>query len=112
MTGTNYNRDNTATYFGSTAGSRLNSFKINQAGGVMVFKNYDKNADWKKYSLAFNYDLVNNFSNEFFARGNSNEGIDNYFLAYAQGQPLGPLFVQDGELIEEAYAIARSISIE
>ena len=103
MTGTNYNRNNDATYFGRTNNTRLNSFKINQAGGVIVFKNYDKNADWRKYSLAFNYDLVNNFSNQFFTSGNSNEGIDNYFLAYAQGQPLGPLFVQDGELIEEAY---------
>jgi hypothetical protein len=103
MTGTNYNRNNDATYFGTTNNTRLNSFKINQVGGVMVFKNYDKNSDWKKYSLAFNYDLVNNFSNQFFAAGNSNEGIDNYFLAFAQGQPLGPLFVQDGELIEEAY---------
>ena len=102
MTGTNYNRNNDATYFGRTSGTRLNSFKINQVGGVMVFKNYDKNSDWRKYSLAFNYDLVNNFSNQFFASGNGNEGIDNYFLAYAQGQPLGPLFVQDGELIEEA----------
>ncbi|MGB5459362.1 MAG: outer membrane protein transport protein [Eudoraea sp.] len=103
MTGTNYNRNNDATYFGRTNNTRLNSFKINQVGGVMVFKNYDKNSDWRKYSLAFNYDLVNNFSNQFFASGNGNEGIDNYFLAYAQGQPLGPLFVQDGELIEEAY---------
>jgi hypothetical protein len=103
MTGTNYNRNNDATYFGTTTNTRLNSFKINQIGGVMVFKNYDKNADWKKYALAFNYDLVQNFSNQFFARGNGNEGIDNYFLAFAQGQPLGPLFVQDNELIEEAY---------
>ncbi|MGB5662670.1 OmpP1/FadL family transporter [Eudoraea sp.] len=103
MTGTNYNRNNDATYFGRTNNTRLNSFKINQVGGVMVFKNYDKNSDWRKYSLAFNYDLVNNFSNQFFASGNGNEGIDNYFLAFAQGQPLGPLFVQDGELIEDAY---------
>lgn len=103
MTGTNYNRNNDATYFGRTSNTRLNSFKINQVGGVFVFKNYNKSADWKKYSLAFNYDLVQNFSNQFFASGNGNEGIDNYFLAFAQGQPLGPLFVQDGELIEEAY---------
>ena len=103
MTGTNYNRNNDATYFGRTSNTRLNSFKINQIGGVMVFKNYDKNSDWRKYSLAFNYDLVQNFNNQFFASGNGNEGIDNYFLAFAQGQPLGPLRVQDGELIEEAY---------
>lgn len=103
MTGTNYNRNNDATYFGTTNNTRLNSFKINQVGGVMVFKNNNENSDWRKYSLAFNYDLVNNFSNQFFSSGNGNEGIDNYFLAYSQGQPLGPLFVQDGELIEEAY---------
>ncbi len=103
MTGTNYNRNNDAAYFGRTNNTRLNSFKINQIGGVFVFKNMNKGSDWRKYSLAFNYDLVRNFSNEFFASGNSNEGIDNYFLAFAQGEPLGPLRVQDGELIEEAY---------
>ncbi len=103
MTGINYNRNNDATYFGRTTNDRLNSFKINQIGGVLVFKNINNSSDWNKYSLAFNYDLVQNFNNEFFASGNGNEGIDNYFLAFAQGQPLGPLFVQDGELIEEAY---------
>ena len=35
--------------------------------------------------------------------GNSNQGIDNYFLNFAQGVPLGPLLIQDGEFIEEAY---------
>ena len=72
MTGTNYNRDNTATYFGSTAESRLNSFKINQIGGVMVFKNYEKNADLKKYSLSFNYELEKNINNQLFPAGNRN----------------------------------------
>src|SRR5690606_20077375 len=40
---------------------------------------------------------------EFVAVGNTPSGIDNYFLNFAQGEPLGALRTQDGELIEEAY---------
>ena len=54
-------------------------------------------------ALAVNYDLVQNFDNEFFASGTVGQGIDNYFLNFAEGQPLGPLRVQDGEFIEDAY---------
>jgi long-subunit fatty acid transport protein len=53
--------------------------------------------------LAFNYDLVKNFDNEIFIAGQSDQGIDNYFLSYAGGVPFGPLLLQDDEFIEEAY---------
>ena len=102
FSGTNYNRDNDATYFNSLNNRELNSVELNQAGGVFVFKTTD-NSNWTKVALAFNYDLVQNFDNEFFVSGNSTQGIDNYFLAFAQGVPLGPLRVQDGEFIEDAY---------
>ncbi len=101
MTGAAYNRNNDATYFGSTRNSSLTSWRFNQIGGVFVWKN-NQNA-WKKFSLAFNYELVNNFNNEFFVQGNSNQGIDNYFLNFAQGIPFGSLLLRDGEFIEDAY---------
>jgi len=76
---------------------------LNQIGGAFVFRNTNSNSDWQKLSLAFNYDIVNNFDNEYFVSGNSTQGIDNYFLEYAQGTPFGSILLQDGEFLEEAY---------
>ncbi|MEM9000431.1 MAG: outer membrane protein transport protein [Bacteroidota bacterium] len=101
VSGSNYNRDNDATFGNSTRNTDFNSTEFNQAGGVFVFKS--SHSPWKKLSLGLNFDMVENFENEFFASGNTTQGIDNYFLGFAQGEPLGPLRVQDGEFIEDAY---------
>ncbi|MEW2923193.1 aromatic hydrocarbon degradation protein [Muricauda sp. ANG21] len=101
VTGSNYHRNNDALFGNSVSNTTLNSLELNQVGGVLVFKS--NNSPWKKIALAFNYDMVQNFDNEFFAAGNTALGIDNYFLNFAQGEPLGPLRVQQGEFIEEAY---------
>lgn len=101
VTGSNYNRNNDAFFGSSVRNTDLNSIELNQAGGVFVFKSTD--SPWKKLAIAFNYDMVQNFDNEYFAAGNTTQGIDNYFLNFAQGQALGPLRVQDGEFIEDAY---------
>lgn len=103
VSGTHYTMDNTANYFNGTNGTTTHDVDLNQLGGVFVFKNTDANSDWKKFSLAVNYDVVENFDNEFFVAGNSNQGIDNYFLDFAQGVPFGSLLLQDGEFLEEAY---------
>ncbi|MGY8914359.1 MAG: OmpP1/FadL family transporter [Flavobacteriales bacterium] len=103
VSASNYFRDNRAKYFNSTSLSDLNSLDINQLGVVFVFNNTDINSDWKKVSLALNYDVVQNFDDEIFISGTSNQGIDNYFLNFAQGVPFGPLLIQNGEFIEEAY---------
>ena len=101
VTGSNYNRNNDALYGSSTRNSEINSLELNQVGGVFVFKS--NNSPWKKIALAVNYDLVENFDNEFIASGNSTEGIDNYFLNFAQGVPFGNLLLGPNEFIEEAY---------
>ncbi|MEM0932976.1 MAG: outer membrane protein transport protein [Bacteroidota bacterium] len=101
ITGSNYNRDNEVLFGNSLNSTDINSVELNQVGGVFVFKSSD--SPWKKLALAFNYDQVRNFDNEFFASGNTVQGIDNYFLNFAQGVELGPLRVQDGEFIEDAY---------
>ncbi len=102
ITGANFNRDNEATYFNSTTAIDNSFWDINQLGGVFVFRNNDDN-DWRKLALAFNYDMVQNFDNDIVIRGNSPDGIDNYFLTAAQGVPFGSILIQDGEFIEEAY---------
>ncbi|HKL90839.1 outer membrane protein transport protein [Flagellimonas sp.] len=98
----NYHRNNDALYGNTISNTTSNSLDFNQAGGVFVF-NSSTDSPWKKIALAFNYDLVQNYDNEFIARGNTPVGIDNYFLNFAQGEPLGPLRTQEGEFIEDAY---------
>ena len=101
VTGSNYNRNNDALYGSSTRNAEINSLELNQVGGVFVFKS--PNSPWKKIALAVNYDLVDNFDNEFIASGNSTEGIDNYFLNFAEGVPFGDLLLGQGEFLEQAY---------
>ena len=101
VTAANYNRNNEALYGSSTQSTDLNDIEFSQAGGVFVFKS--NASPWKKLALAFNYDLVENFDNEFVASGNSDQGIDNYFLNFAQGVPFGNLLLGDNEFVEQGY---------
>ena len=102
VTGSNYNRNNDAAYGNSIRNTDVNFLEINQAGSVFVF-NASDNSPWRRLSFAVNYDLVKNFDNEVFASGNSTQGIDNYFLNFAQGQELRNLRTFDGERIDDAY---------
>jgi hypothetical protein len=103
ISGTNYNRNNDAGYFNTLNSQEMNSLELNQLGGVFVFNNTGGSSDWKRLSLAFNYDMAQNFDNEIFVSGSSNQGLDTYFLGIADGIPFGNLLLQDGEFIEEAY---------
>ena len=102
MTGSVYDRTNSARFFGTSTEAGRTRVDLNQIGGVWVFKSTG-GSPWKKLALALNYDLVENFNNEILVRGNSPVGTDQYFLTFAQGVPLGPLRVQEGEFIEDAY---------
>jgi hypothetical protein len=102
ISGTHYNRDNASRYFGDFSGVITDDVDINQVGGVLVFKS-NGNSPWKKVALAINYDVVRNFNDEFSISGKSDQGIDNYFLNFAQGVPFGSILLQDGEYIEDAY---------
>lgn len=103
LTGSNYNVKNDSRYFNGSSSASLNSLDLNQVGGVFVFKSTGNGSPWKKFALAFNYDMIKNFDDDLFVTGNSDQGIDNYFLNLANGVPFGPLLIQDDEFIEEAY---------
>jgi hypothetical protein len=103
LTGSNYNVKNDSRYFNGSSSASLNSLDLNQVGGVFVFKSTGNGSPWKKFALAFNYDMIKNFDDDLFVTGNSDQGIDNYFLNLADGVPFGPLLIQDDEFIEEAY---------
>lgn len=95
--------DNTSNYNGTPSSAGRNELDLNQIGGAFVFNNTDPDADWGKLTLAFNYDLVRNMDDEQFSSGQNSQGIDNYFLNFANGLPLGNILLQDGEFIEDAY---------
>lgn len=89
MTLSNSSIKNNSNYFGTTTSDCDNSFDMNQAGGVFVFKNQNPNAEWKKFSFAINYENANNFDNSMFSAGiNPTNSVDGYFLSYANGVPL------------------------
>lgn len=104
LSGTNFHVKNESTYGAITSPFTTdNTFDINQIGGVFIFKNSNQNADWKKISLGLNFDRVQNFRNYKSSSFRTENGLDNYFLSFAEGVPLGPLLLQNGEFIEDAY---------
>ncbi|MFK7811481.1 MAG: OmpP1/FadL family transporter [Maribacter sp.] len=103
FSGTLYNRDNSISYNGNVTNSSPNYADINQGGGVMVFKSNNKDANWTKIAVALNYDITENFDDAIYASGSTTEGIDNYFLDFAQGVPFGDILLRDGEFLEDAY---------
>lgn len=103
FTGTYFDRNTEAEYGGILTKDNSNSWDINQVGGVFVFKTKDRDSNWKKISLAFNYDLVKNFDDRISVSGLSNEGIDTYFLDYADGFTTEDLRLMDGENLTDAY---------
>ncbi|MFM1878286.1 MAG: hypothetical protein RLZZ241_1152 [Bacteroidota bacterium] len=103
ITGGAYGRNNAAAISGLAATTTTSSSSdINQVGGVFVFRNTE-GSGWQKLAFGINYDLVQNFDNQFRLIGSSSTGIDRYFLNYAQGVPLGPLRVQSNETVVDAY---------
>ncbi|WP_310380162.1 outer membrane protein transport protein [Flavobacterium sp.] len=92
VTLSNYSTKNNSNYFGTNASENNNSFDLNQAGGVFVFRDRNPNSSWKKFSLAVNYENTNNFDNSIFSAGtNPTNSVANYFLSYANGVPLSDL---------------------
>ncbi|WP_340203200.1 OmpP1/FadL family transporter [Ascidiimonas sp. W6] len=104
ISGTNYSVNNSTQYFNGFSESTTDNLELNQLGGVFVFQSLNNsNRGWNKFALAFNYDIVNNYDAEFFAAGNSNQSIDQYFLNFANGVSFGSLLIQPNEFIEDAY---------
>ena len=111
VTLSNYDTKNNSNYFGTTTTEKDNSFDLNQAGGVFVFKNRNSDSNWKKFSVAVNYENTNNFDNTVFSAGvNPTNSVDSYFLSHANfgngGAPVPQEFVtrQIGESITDLYS--------
>jgi hypothetical protein len=92
----NYDTRNESNYFGTKTSASESTFDLNQAGGVFVFKTSNPNNDWRKFTMAINYERTNNYDNSTFSAGISpfNSGA-NYFLSYADGVPLDLIINND-----------------
>ena len=108
----NFSTKNNSNYFGTTTSECDSTFDLNQAGMVFVFKNQNTKSEWKKFSLALNYENANNFDNSTFSYGtNPNNSIDQYFLYYANqngGVSVSNLQLQPGETISSLYGFLGS----
>jgi len=92
VTFSNQNIKNNSNYFGTQTSDKENSFILNQAGGVFVFNDRNPNNNWRKIAIGATYENTNNFNNEVFSAGtNPRNSIDQYFLTFANGIPLGDI---------------------
>ena len=62
------NTDIKSTYYENSNNSENNYFNFSQIGAVFIFNN---NSDWTKLAFGFNYNIYNDFRNNFTANGNS-----------------------------------------
>jgi hypothetical protein len=92
ITLSNQNIKNNSDYFGNLTSDKKNSFILNQAGAVFVFHDHNPSNNWKKIAIGATYENTNNFDNNTVSVGtNPTNSIDKYFLAYANGIPLGDI---------------------
>ena len=103
ITGAYYGRENETLFGNNRQTTTDDTVELNQVGGVFVFKAASEDSPWKKVALAFNYDVVQNFDNTVFAAGSTSQGIDNYFLNFANSEPLGLLRRQPGVSLADTY---------
>ncbi len=81
------------------------TFHFNQLGAVFVFNNNNENENWSRISLSYNYSDKKRYNNSYIIEGNKSNGLDNYFLFYANGLKLSDLDLYEGETISEVYRI-------
>ena len=92
-----------AKYFGSSNSVDSRSSDIDQFGLVLVLSDTEA-SDFVKLTFAYNYQDENTFNSKFNARGtNLNRGLDDYFLAFANGIPYRDIKTYDDEDLSQSY---------
>ncbi len=104
FTGSSYNANNKANYFGTKTKENYSTLDLNQSGAVLIFNDQTGKSDWSKIAVALNYENTGKFDNSLYAAGvNPTSSIGNYFIDKAQGLPLEYLELQPGETITGLY---------
>lgn len=63
--------DTQANYYGTNTINNHTNFRLPQMGIVFVFENSYKRSPWSKFSLGFNYSMINDFSNNYTTKGDN-----------------------------------------
>ena len=90
-------------YFGSGYEISSSDLDFDQFGFAFILKNSDSEP-WSKISFAFDYQQTANFNSVFEAEGYNPNGIDNYFLGFAQGVALNYFQPSERETISGLYS--------
>jgi hypothetical protein len=98
------NSDNEVSFMNGLNTNSNSNTDLGQAGAVFVFNNNDQEANWRKFSLGFNYNKTSSFEDDFLAVGNNTRSIDQYFLGYANGIALDYLVPLEGETDGDLYS--------
>ena len=98
------NSDNEVSFMNGLNTNSNSNTDLGQAGAVFVFNNNDQEANWRKFSLGFNYNKTASFEDDFLAVGNNTRSIDQYFLGYANGIALDYLVPLEGETDGDLYS--------
>jgi hypothetical protein len=81
-----YGTCNKADFYGTKTSENNTAFDINQAGGVLVFKNPNDKSGWKKFAIGVDYENNNSYDNRVYVSGtNPYHSIADYFLSHANG---------------------------
>lgn len=92
-----------AKYFGSSNSVDSRSSDIDQFGLILVLSDTEA-SDFVKLTFAYNYQDENTFNSKFNAGGtNPNRGLDDYFLAFANGIPYRDIKTYDDEDLSQSY---------
>ena len=104
MTVGTQNISNTTLYGSNSQQLNDNSFDMNQIGAAFVFNNRDSDSPWNKFVISIFYEQLQNYDNQFFAAGTTQNTIGSYFTDYANGLRLDEITALDGESISQAYS--------
>src|SRR5690606_33347293 len=67
ITASSFNIKNNSNYFGTKTKENYSVLDLNQIGAVLVFTDSNPENNWKKISVAINYENANNLDNRIFS---------------------------------------------
>lgn len=92
------NQKITNNFNNSNSNSKNDLFSYGGSGAVLVYENRKS-----KFSIAYNLSVLNDFSSSFNLTGKNSNGIDRYFLHYADGIPYEDLLIYENETTQSVY---------
>ena len=97
------NRITESTYFNTTSERESDDIRFDHFGGVFVFNNSNSESPWTRVSVGINFQKIIQYDQKATVNGNNSNGIDNYFLHYADGLEFQNLPLYDEETPNEVY---------